>query len=318
MGIYSLCDAAIESTVPLPDLLPADCREPEFRFSLQSAPAGGSRDSEWFHRWLLPDRTTWLLLGRDDRGYLLRFPALADFSVSNDAKEIRCYADPALPLETIKHLLLDQVIPLILSSRGRLVLHASSIVSPYGAIAFIGQTGWGKSTLAASFGENGFPLITDDCLLVNEDGEQLTATPSYPGLRLWPQTVDALFPQLPALPEVAHYTDKRRLADSTVMPFCSATVPLKRIFFLSPPGGADQAPEIAIERISPRDAFVGLVKFTYVLDITDRLMLGQMFDRLSRLALLPLSYRLSFPRDFSLLPDVQEAILQNLRGNCTS
>ena len=41
-------------------------------------------------------------------------------------------------------------------------------------------------------------------------------------------------------------------------------------------------------------------------------MLGQMFNRLSRLAALPLSC-FSFPRDFSLLPKVRSAILDSLQ-----
>ena len=71
---------------------------------------------------------------------------------------------------------------------------------------------------------------------------------------------------------------------------------------------------VSIAAVSPRDAFMELVKLTYLMDITDRRRLLDEFGRLSRIAALPLFYHLSFPRDFSLLPHVHEAILENVSG----
>ena len=45
--------------------------------------------------------------------------------------------------------------------------------------------------------------------------------------------------------------------------------------------------------------------------ITDR-KISEEFKRISRVVALPLFYRLTFPRDLSLLPTVQEVILENL------
>ncbi|HKS96499.1 MAG TPA: hypothetical protein VJV74_10250, partial [Terriglobia bacterium] len=130
---------------------------------------------------------------------------------------MRCRPRKAIPLDTVRHLFLDQVFPLLLSKRGRLVLHASAVLIPGGAIAFLGETGQGKSTLASSFSQRGFPFLTDDCLLLEEKGGQLVGIPSYPGLRLWPKTVAALFAEEPPVSRVAHYTTKKRLGR---LPFC--------------------------------------------------------------------------------------------------
>ena len=70
----------------------------------------------------------------------------------------------------------------MLTRRSRLVLQAGAIDTPLGAIALLGRTGIGKSTLAASLARAGFPLIADDFLLLRDD---IVAVPSYPGLRLW-------------------------------------------------------------------------------------------------------------------------------------
>jgi hypothetical protein len=157
------------------------------------------------------DGSIWLAFGKLETGYLLRFPELADFVVSADARTLRCYLRANCPPETIRHLLLNQVIPIVLSHLGNLVLHASACATPQGVMAFMGTTGMGKSTLAASFGLRGFAVLTDDCLLVEEQEERIITIPSYPGLRLWPDTVEALFKEVPPLQPLAHYTHKKRL-----------------------------------------------------------------------------------------------------------
>src|SRR5205807_10064457 len=122
-----------------------------------------------------------------------------------------CYPVPGTPLETLKHLLLDQVLPLLLSQQGKLVLHASAVAGPGGALAFTGPSGHGKSTLAASFSTNGYELLTDDCLMVEDRNGSIFGTPLYPSLRLYPEVIRTLFPKQPASTPVTHYSSKQRL-----------------------------------------------------------------------------------------------------------
>lgn len=313
MPTYSLCNAALESDLAFPELEAVECSEPDFRFTLCPFSVGAG-DCEWMHTWSLPDGTSWLLLGRSASGYLLRFPELADFSVSPHAKEIHCYAAPDTPESTIRHLLLDQVMPLLLSREGHLVLHGSAVSTPKGAIAFVGNTGSGKSTLAASFSRAGIAVLTDDCLLLREEGGHLTAVPSYPGVRLWPETAGAMFGEDSPFAEVAHYTEKKRADESAGVSFCRRPEVLRRVYFLVPPEEGAPVPEISIEILSARDAAIELVKFTYLIDVTDRERLRQEFDRLSRVAVQPLFHRLVFPHDFARLAEVRQAILDDVSG----
>jgi hypothetical protein len=314
MPTYSICNAALESDFAFPELAEVECPEPEFRFKVCRAPAGVTWDCEWLHTWSLRDDTPGLLLGRLASGYLLRFPDMADFAVSQDAREIRCYAGPETPAATIRHLLLDQVVPLLLSRQGCFVLHGSAVSTPQGAIAFVGQTGSGKSTLASSFSEEGMPVLTDDCLLLQEEGGRLTAIPSYPGVRLWPETAHAMFGEGKPLAAVAHYTEKKRVDGNAGIEFCTRPTELRRLYFLAPPEKDEHASEVRIEPMSSRDAVVELVKYTYLIDVTDRPRLRQEFERLSRVAVQPLFYRLAFPHDFSWLPEVRRTILNGGRS----
>jgi hypothetical protein len=112
---------------------------------------------------------------------------------------------------TLRHLLLDQVLPRVLAHRGHVVLHAASVRIHERIVAIAGTTGAGKSTLAASFLIAGHPLLSDDGLLLDPGPSGTLAQPTYPSLRLWPQTVERLFAEAPTMEPMAHYSTKRRL-----------------------------------------------------------------------------------------------------------
>lgn len=312
--LYKICGLIIESNIPLPELPHAIGKEPEYAFRLIRGQEPDHDAYHWFNQWRLPDGEIWLSLTKTESGYLLRFPDFADFLVPAHGKEISCSPRLDTPLDTIRHLFLDQVMPLVLSKAGRLVLHASAVSAPEGAVAFLGVSGQGKSTLAASFCQQGFRLLTDDCLLLKEEEGQIVAIPSYPGLRLWSETITALFDHELALARVAQYTEKKRLGPgNSRFTFSSDSAPLRRVYVLVPPEKVSEARGITIAPLSPQEAFIELVRYAYKLDITDRERLKEEFDCISHIVSKPFFYRLTFPRNISLLASVRESILENLR-----
>jgi serine kinase of HPr protein (carbohydrate metabolism regulator) len=86
---------------------------------------------------------------------------------------------------TVEHLYLNQVLPLALSRQGKLVLHGSAVDIGGQGVAFLGESGRGKSTLAASFATEGTRFLTDDGLLLEWVGECCMIIPSHPSIRLW-------------------------------------------------------------------------------------------------------------------------------------
>ncbi|MBW1895563.1 MAG: hypothetical protein JRI47_00760 [Deltaproteobacteria bacterium] len=313
MALYKVCGLTIESTIPFPELAPADSKEPDYSFDalLES---GVAPSCHWSHHYYLSNGKPWLSLAGRDTDYHLQFPDLARFHVTTDPRTIRCYREPGVPLDSIMHLFLDVVIPLVLSQQGKLALHASAVLISGKIVAFLGETRRGKSTIAASFGQQGFPVVTDDCLVVEEKGGQFFGIPYYPGLRLWPDTVSALFGYDPLLPQVAHYTDKKLLwAAKSSLPFCTTTNPLRRIYVLAANQEHGDTRDITIEPLSPRDAFMELVKYPYRLRISDRERLRDEFEALCRVVSSLTFRRMVFPQIFSLLPKIQETILTDLR-----
>jgi hypothetical protein len=307
---YRICDLVLASNMALPELAFAKGFGAECRFELLPPGDPCDDDAEWFHQWTTDEvedrRVVWLRFGRTGDGYLLQFPSCGDFFVSADGARIQCRPLPGTPELTVRHLLLDQVMPLVLSRRERIVLHASAVVSGHGAIAFVGRSGRGKSTLAASLARDGHSLISDDCLVLRLERECWTVLPSYPGVRLSPLTAGEVLQDTPT-EDVAHYTRKRRVCDTDVLPYASGPAPLRRLFFL-----ADDAGEISFERLPPGRAFMALVEFAYNLDITDKVFLRRQFDTVGRLTVDVPAYAIHYPREFASLPAVREAILRHL------
>ena len=174
----------------------------------------------------------------------------------------------------------------------------------------MGVTGAGKSTLAASFGLMGFAVLTDDCLLVEKQDTGVMVAPSYPGLRLWPETVEGLFKEAPVLQPMAHYTDKKRLLFD--QDNFEGSLSLSTIYVLTHPENIQEITDVTITPLGAREAFLETVKHTFQLDISDREKLGQAFRKYEWLAKSVRFFRLAFPREHSFLPAVNVAILNHL------
>ncbi len=268
------------------------------------------KSSGCFMQWHSPNGELWASFLKVRGSYLLRFNNLADFFVSQNGRKILCKPYPQTPSNTIRHLFLDQVIPLVINLRGKEALHASSVQTPQGIVAFVGEAGSGKSTLAASFLNAQYPLVSDDCLALREKNGKILGIPGYPGLRLWKDSYKGLFGNNCKSRPVAHYTTKRQVDIEANGPmFCNSPKPLVQIYDVVMNGKS----RIKIEPLSPREGFISLVKAAFRLDITDKKMLQRQFDFLQKVVSSVPIRRLSFPRDFSLLPAVQETIVNDLK-----
>jgi hypothetical protein len=306
---YRIGDLTLSSSLRLPELCEAPGAPADWTFVAHPARRAPKPQHAWFHRWRLPDGRLWLSLARGAHGYLLRFHRLADFELSVASRRIDGHPAPATSARTVRHLLLDQIMPLVLSEPPRLALHASAVRTPRGVVAFVGRAGVGKSTLAAALGRSGWAVLSDDCLIVDTSGGSVRAIPSYPGVRLWSDSVRALYgARRPRLHRVAEYSSKQRLdAGEAGFPFCTTPAPLIRLYVLGLPRRSP-ASTAAIDRMSARDALVALLRFTYHLDVEDRSAIAARFDRAAHVANAVPVRRLRVPFDLSGLGRVQDAI----------
>jgi hypothetical protein len=310
-GTYRISDVALSSDIAMPEL-PAVADPPDWSFTTTTRRLSHGVP-RWFHRWRNPGESPTLSFSRPAPGhYLLRFHGRADFSIDIAGRSIAGLRRGRATHTTLRHLLIDQIMPLVLS-RERLVLHASAVATPSGAAAFVGFTGSGKSTLAAALAGCGFPLLADDCLVVETSGRAIVAQPFYAGARLWPDSVRAVGKSLRSSAPVAHYTRKRRL-DASHLACQPVAMPLSRIFILDRPSARGRRASLELTRLRGADAVVALLECTFQLDIHDADAVRRTFERQSHLVRALPVHRLSYPWQLARLAEVRGAIARGLRA----
>jgi hypothetical protein len=241
---------------------------------------------------------------RTGQGYLLRFPDLADYEIASEGYTVTCAPALNVPEATTSHVYLNQILPLILSRQGKIVMHGSAVAGGGLAFGFLGTSGQGKSTLAASFALNGCPFLTDDGLVLEPEGPAYLAMPSYPSLRLWQDSEEALLPGNAQKCSPVHYSQKSRFVASSMLNYCDQPKPLKALYVL----GDENSAEVAIRPLDPTCALFTLLYHSYILDICDRPSISAHFNRLARLANEVACFELNFPRRYETLPRTVEAI----------
>ena len=264
-----------------------------------------------FRQWVAHDDTIWTEFYRTETGYLLRFPDLADFQVAVDGTNVTCSPAPDVSEETTQHLYLNQVLPLAQSMMGKLVFHASAVEIGDSAVAFVADSGRGKSTLAASFATNGFRFLTDDGLVVEEEIDGYLAIPSHPSIRLWQDSQEELIPSETETAPSLEFTSKARFLAGKDIVFCDQPRSLQRVYFL----GDGSAPKLIFQRMTAAEAFVEWVKHSFLLDVEDKTLLAGQFDQVTQLAREPNYYRIDYPRSFEELTQVRQAIVKHVQGD---
>ena len=262
-----------------------------------------------FHYYEFDDGTVWTEFYRSDNGYLLRFPGLADFEVTADGKEVVAHPTEDGDQVTVEHLYVNQLVPLALSRQGQPTFHASAVTVPGGTVAFLGKSGTGKSTLAASFALGDSEFLTDDALLIEETKDGCLVKPSHPSVRLWEDSKDALIdPDAPQAAAVS-YSTKARLLAGEALTFIDTPQPLLAAFVLGPEDDA----EISIRELSGTDRYMAWVENSFLLDITDKDLLSQHFEWTNRICATVPTYALTYPRDYGMLPEVRKAVRKHIK-----
>lgn len=307
--MYHIFDISIECDLHLPELSKGSSREPAIKIMSGVDSKRVHCEPEYFHEWRDDDGQIFMLSAKIEDTFLLRFPELVDFLISTSGDTVFYFPEPNIPEETIRHLLLDQIIPRILGQRGHLVLHASAVqLSDGKAIIFLGNTGWGKSTIASSYHENGGKIITDDCLLIKIVDNKILCVPNYYGLRLYPDSAEAIFKAKAQYNPVAHYTSKERLILDTVESTIGEPIPVSAIFLLSDPniGCVNRA---SVNKIRGAKEIMAIVEQSFLLDIKDKAIISKQFTNASEVnEVSPVLYELSYPRQYEMLEEVRNTV----------
>ena len=253
--------------------------------------------------------STWIDHRFSDGTTLLRWSNVFDFLIQPDGTRLLCR-----PLDTRAkdafHTHLGPSLSYALINLGIEPMHSTTLVVDGGAVALMGDCGYGKSSLGASFVKAGYPLLTDDLLVLKRTDAGIVAYPGAPRVKLYPEIARRIFgAQVKGLrfewltPKLIIPLDGER-AQAT-------PVPLKAIYVLTAPRRRAPA-ALRIRRMTQRQAFMEMVRNTFNMAITDGSRLERQFAMASALSASVPIKSLSYPRRFELLSAARDAILDDL------
>ena len=307
---YCVYGVRLKSVMPLPG--------PETTSSGQAAIellSGSASLFSWVRReaGICPEEKEWFShAGLSDGSDYLRWSGLFEFLVSGDGYRINCRGLKGASPESFQTYLLGQVLSFALLKQGIEPLHATSVVLDEEAVAFLGDCGYGKSSLGAAFLQVGYPLLTDDLLVLKEKGDRFVAYPGPPRIKLFPEIARSMLGDRVNGTPMNSHTPKLLIPlvrNETVPP--KYTFPLKAIYILRPPARSHNS-RIMIRPLPPRNAFVALIRNTFNAVVIDQERLKRQFALASQLAVRVPIKSLSYPRALQYLPAVREAVRSDL------
>ena len=270
--------------------------------------------AEWFGEVLRSietqeSRSSWYRFARlSDRKSYVRWEEIGEFLVSADGKVIVCRQFSEAESESFQVYLLGQAISFALVKQGFEPLHATAVVVDGEALVFLGDDGFGKSSLAACFLAAGHRILTDDLLILRATSAGILAYPGPARIKLFPHMARRF------LRDTTRGVPMNSFSRKVILPLgrehtCATPVPLSAIYALCSPREDFSKQRVRIEPLSPREAFFEVVKNTFNYRIVDGERLERQFIETGRLVDAAQVRKLSYPRTLDSLPSVCEAIL---------
>jgi hypothetical protein len=309
---YRMYGLLVRSQIPLP--IPQQTSSGPAGLELVGAPdslaspgvlhqGGKPVEDDWFRH-----------LQLDNGESYLQWPRLGEFWISPDGRRIACRSFGGTTPETFHTYLVPQAVSCALVNQGIEPLHATVAVVDGEAVAFLGNCGYGKSSLGAAFLRAGHRLLTDDLLVIGRGDSpsgRLLAHPGPARIKLFPGIAGRMLG--PRRAGVRMNPETRKC----ILPLmdgehCSAAVPLKTLYVLRPPSGSRTDTRVSVRTLSPRRACIELIANTFNLIITDKARLARQLRWASGLASAVPVKSLSYPRRLSQAGRLVEAICRDL------
>ena len=311
LNIYYLYGLHIRSQWRLPCPEQNDPGLPEVKLleghpSLFSEPnleaKGATNTKAFFHYAPLQDGSTYI-----------RWSGLFEFLISSDGHSIIGHSLNNATLESFLNYLLGQTLSFAMLKQGIEPLHSTVVMVNHAAVGFIADCGYGKSSLGASFLQAGYPLLTDDLLILKEDNGCFIAYPGFPRIKLFPRVAKKL------LGEKVEGFPMNNLTSKLILPlnrhqFAPTPMPLRSIYVLTPPASGLRSKKVTIRRLPQRRAFLSLLKNTFNTKVTEPERLKRQFTFFTQVVSKVSIKTLSYPRTLKSLPFVRETNINDLKG----
>lgn len=210
--------------------------------------------------------------------------------------------------EALRLFVLGPGLGVLLHQRGLLVFHASGVAIRDQVVGFIGAKGWGKSTTAAVLHQRGHALASDELLVVRFDEQsQPRVIPGASQIKLWVDALVSTGGNPDSTIRVRPGVDKFNVNAASI---AEKELPFHGLYLL------DVGEELAIQSVSPNEAFFGIVPHLYVYRFGTAFLqatgINRAFQQLSRLLKTVVVKRLLRQRDLNQLPDIAQRVEQDV------
>lgn len=294
------CRPSAVGVVPRPDLVLRSATSAHFE-SARSRLNEARSAADWFACVRLADGNTYI-----------RWQNLFEFLVSADGGLILYRRQSKAAQDSFSVYLLGQVLSFALLAHGVEALHGTVSVVNGEAVAFVGNCGEGKSTLAAAMLARRCPMLTDDLVVLDERDGGWMVQPGVARIKLFPSVAKKVLGRVPRAARMNRWTSKLVLplsgSQSALRP-----VPLRAIYVLSQ---SEQVTRrripVQLESLGGSQALLEVVRAAFNLVVVDRDRLANQFSFASRLAAGVPIRRLIYPRRLSLLPSVCDAVVSDV------
>lgn len=182
-----------------------------------------------------------------ERGVFIDAPGHGRFCVAADGGTIEC-APSEGPAWRWHRPFFAQALPIASALKGFEVLHASGVVIEGRALAFVGHSGAGKTSLAVHLVNQGAELLADDVVALSPSSGGVSA---HPGVR-FANIVEEQYEAIPAerrerFGRVIGQSEKLHIV---IGPMAQAAAPLTALYFLERRLSVE---ELSFERLNPPD-----------------------------------------------------------------
>ncbi|NEO62045.1 MAG: hypothetical protein F6J98_17025 [Moorea sp. SIO4G2] len=205
-------------------------------------------------------------------------------------------------LSRIQTALVGTVMAILLYQRGLLVLHASVVNINGGAVVFLGNSGEGKSSIAAALHTQGYRIITDDVAPVTLNQGTAKVAPSFPQIKLSREVAGVLGYDQDKLALLVPKLNKpgyRLNQDLT-----EALLPIRCIYVLV------SGSQLSIKSLKLQEAVMELSRHSRLNSLFDSEKASHLLQ-CAQLANQCSVYRLQRPRNLALLPELARLVAEH-------
>ena len=188
-----------------------------------------------------------------------------------------------------------------LNLQRQIAIHANAVAWEGLAVGFAGDSGMGKSTLSAYCASQGWSFITDDVLVVDQQG---LVAPGNPRLKLYPDTGASLGLDIVQEIDYKIFYDPEQLGAQLL----SSPIPIGIIYLLA----QSDNQQIYSEPIAPSQAVFELLSHSYYaaqLIYHDHEILSSYINLVSEVTVRQLFY----PRNIATLPKVYQFLSEEIK-----